>query len=229
MIIITGASRGIGKYLIEKYWAKGETAYGIYKSNQQEQEPEKKEFLMQTDITDYSAIEKEIKKIRYPLKNITLINCAGVNYNSFAHKSDTELWAKVIQVNLIGTYNMIRAILPFMREDGFGRIINLSSVVSQTGVPGTSAYAASKAGLSGLIKSIALENAKKGITINNINLGYFNIGMIKEIPQEYLNMIKDKIPTGELGNPQNIFNAVQFIREADYMNGSSMDLNGGIF
>jgi NAD(P)-dependent dehydrogenase (short-subunit alcohol dehydrogenase family) len=116
-----------------------------------------------------------------------------------------------------------------MRECNYGRIINLSSVVPQKGIPGTSAYAASKAGLWGLTKSIAAENAKKGITINSLNAGYFNIGMTSEIPEEILSGIISMIPMQKLGDPENIYNAVNFLINADYVNGTSVDINGGLF
>jgi NAD(P)-dependent dehydrogenase (short-subunit alcohol dehydrogenase family) len=119
--------------------------------------------------------------------------------------------------------------LPIMRESSYGRIINLSSIVAQTFVPGASAYAASKAGLWGLARSIAMENAKKGITINNLNLGYYNLGMISEVPKEYQDILKKKIPSGNFGGPENILNAIKFLIENDYINGTSIDINGGLF
>jgi len=170
----------------------------------------------------YRVIEDKITRV-------ILINCAGTNYSSFAHKSDIKKWVKVINVNLVGTFNVIHAFLPYMREENYGRIINFSSVVAQIGVPGTSAYAASKAGLCGLTKSIAVENAKKGITINNLNLGYFNIGMINDVPKDFQKAIKEKIPSGNFGDPENIFKAVKFLIEADYVNGTSIDINGGLY
>jgi acetoacetyl-CoA reductase/3-oxoacyl-[acyl-carrier protein] reductase len=115
-----------------------------------------------------------------------------------------------------------------MREQAFGRIINLSSVVAQTGVLGTSAYAASKAGINGMIKSIALENASKNITINNINLGYFKVGMINTVPQEIQEQIKNKIALKEFGDPKNIYNTIEYIRDTPYLTGSCIDLNGGL-
>jgi NAD(P)-dependent dehydrogenase (short-subunit alcohol dehydrogenase family) len=130
--------------------------------------------------------------------------------------------------NLTGTFYLIRAILPIMREQNYGRIINLSSIVAQTGVLGTSAYAASKAGLNGMIKSIALENAQKSITVNNINLGYFKVGMINTIPMEMQEKLKSKIAFNEFGDPQNIFSTIQYIRNTPYLTGSCLDLNGGI-
>lgn len=148
--------------------------------------------------------------------------------NAFAHKSNVEEWNTIINVNLTGTFHLIRATLPLMREQNFGRIINLSSIVSETGVMGTSAYAASKAGLNGMIKSIALENAQKGITINNINLGYFKVGMINTVPKEIQEKIKSKIASNEFGDPENIFTTIQYIRNTPYLNGSCVDLNGGL-
>ena len=115
-----------------------------------------------------------------------------------------------------------------MREQEYGRIINLSSVVAQTFVPGTSAYAASKSALWGMTRSIAIENSKKGITINNLNLGYYNLGMIDEVPEDYKKKIKSKIPSGNLGDPKVIYAAIKFLMENDYINGTSIDMNSGI-
>lgn len=226
MIIITGITGGIGNFLFHKYLEEKEELIGTYHIGK----PEGKEFenSMQLDITDYSQVEKFVDAKKGSLKNIALINCAGISQNAFAHKADVAEWNQVINVNLIGTFNLMRAILPVMREQNFGRIINLSSVVGQTGVMGTSAYAASKAGINGMIKSIALENAQKGITVNNINLGYYKIGMINTIPKEVQEQIKTKIALHEFGDPENIFNAVQFIRNTPYITGSCVDLNGGL-
>ena len=227
MIIITGASRGIGKYLFDEFSRSSETVYGTY--NTTTPDPDKKEYLMKVDISNYSEVKDWIKSIRNTINKSTLINCAGINYTSFAHKADIDMWAEVINVNLIGAFNVIREVLPIMREEGYGRIINFSSVVAQTLIPGTSAYAASKAGLWGLARSIAVENTKKGITINNLNLGYYNLGMIEEVPQDYQNILKKKIPTGEFGTPENIYKVIKLLVDSDYINGTSIDMNGGLF
>jgi len=227
MIIITGASRGIGKYLFEEFQKSSETVYGTY--NTSYPDSDKKEYLMKVDISNYSDVKDWIESIRNNIKKSTLINCAGINYTSFAHKADIDEWSKVINVNLIGTFNVIHEILPLMREEGYGRIINFSSVVAQTFVPGASAYAASKAGLWGLVRSIAIENARKGITINNLNLGYYNFGMNKEVPQEYQAILKKKIPTGEFGDPDNIIKTIKLLMETDYITGTSININGGLF
>jgi acetoacetyl-CoA reductase/3-oxoacyl-[acyl-carrier protein] reductase len=129
----------------------------------------------------------------------------------------------------MGSFNAISAILPHMREKGYGRIINMSSIVAQKGIPGTSAYAASKAALWGMSKSIAAENSIKGITINNLNLGYFDIGMISDVPEDFLKIIKNSIPTKNLGNPTNIMDAITFLIKSDYTNGTTIDINAGLF
>ena len=157
-----------------------------------------------------------------------MINCAGINYNSFTHKSDEVQWKNVIDINLHGTYNMIRNLLPLMRIEKFGRIINFSSVVALKPTPGVSSYATSKSALWGLSKSVAAENAGLNITINNINLGYSKFGMIEEVPSEYLKTIISQIPVGRLCEGQEIIDTVNYLRGNGYITGSSIDLTGGL-
>ena len=223
MFIITGATRGIGEYLFEKYY---NSAIGLYNNTKPKNNKLDKYYCV--DISDVNKILSWKNNNTSILKDIVLINCAGINYNSLARKSDIEKWHNVIDVNLKGTFNMINALLPIMKEQEYGRIINLSSVVAQMPVAGTSAYAASKSALTGMVKSIAVENAIHGITVNNLNLGYFDIGMIAEVPENIQNMIKEKIPSKKFGNPSNIKNAIDFIVKSDYITGASIDINGGI-
>lgn len=227
MILITGASKGIGKYLMEKFQEAGQVVHGTYHTSL----PLKKNlaFYTKVDISNFLEVKNWISQKTVEGDKIVLINCGGTNYNSFAHKADIEKWKAVIDVNLMGSFNAISAVLPKMREQNFGRIINFSSIVAQKGIPGTSAYAASKAALWGMTKSIAVENASKGITINNLNLGYFDIGMISDVPEKFLSIIKAEIPKGELGDPLNIFQAVKFLIDSDYTTGTSIDINAALF
>jgi NAD(P)-dependent dehydrogenase (short-subunit alcohol dehydrogenase family) len=224
MIIITGASKGIGKYLFERFKKEGQAVIGTYNSSNKTNDNN----MYKLNITDESEVIAFFDKISAQLKKNVIINCAGINYTALAHKSNIVEWANVVNVNLVGTFNIIHHILPFMREEGYGRIINLSSVVARLSIPGTSAYAASKSGLWGLSRSIAAENAKKGITINTLNLGYFNIGMIAEVSETFKVEIKNKIPMGDFGKPENIYNCIQFLLNSDYVTGSEIDINGGI-
>lgn len=226
-IFIAGASRGIGLFLMEKFSNKGIEVYGTYNSTTPPQKYDSK--LTKVDVTDHKQVSDWITKNVGDGDQLILVNCAGTNYNAFAHKADAMLWRDVIDVNLIGTFNLINTMLPYMRENGFGRIINFGSIVAQKGIPGTSAYAASKSALWGMAKSIAAENARKGITINNLNLGYFDIGMISDVPENILENIKKTIPSQQLGSPENIFNAIWFIITSEYINGSSLDINGGLY
>ncbi len=226
MYIITGASRGIGRFLFEQLAAEGETVIGTYCHTQPSGGNTGQYF--QVDVSDSRQVEDWALSIRPQLSRVVLINCAGTNYNAVGHKAAVERWEEVINVNLIGTYRVIHAFLPVMRDQNWGRIINFASVVAEMGVPGTSAYAASKSGLWGLTRALAVENAKKGITINNLNLGYFDIGMITEVPPDIQQAIKARIPTGQFGNPENILRAVKFIVANDYLTGTSLDISAGL-
>lgn len=227
MIIITGASKGIGRYLFARFRNEGEDVIGTYNSTFPEGLD--KSSLQKVNIVDEQEVLNFFANNTDRLTNIRLINCAGINYNCFAHKSDIKKWRDTIDVNLIGTFCMIRSALIPMRSQNFGRIINIASVVAQKGVPGTSAYAASKAALWGMVKAIAQENASKGITINNLNLGYFNIGMIDDVPPEIQDQIRKNIPiNNQFGDPDNIYQAIKFIFNAPYLTGSSIDINGGL-
>ena len=226
MILITGASRGIGKYLFNQYLESGENVYGTFCKTFHHTIKR----MRQVDIKSLADIDGWISNL--PIadgEKIILINNAGVNYNSFAHKADFNDWCNVIWVNLMGTFNVIRKILPYMRELGYGRIINISSVVGQKGIMGTSAYAASKSGLSGMTRAIAVENAKKGITINNINLGYVDAGITTHgIPIDKLGEITEQVPMGGLINLESIYDTINYIIKSPYLTGTSIDLNGGL-
>lgn len=226
MYLITGASRGIGKLLFKNFSKRGEICYGTYYSS-----PSKKNNLSKVDVRSFEDVSNWVNEILDESESdkLVLINCAGITYNSFGHKSDLIKWQNVIEVNLIGCFNCIRAILPHMRKANYGRIINLSSIVAQKGIPGTSAYAASKSGLWGMTKALSAENAEKNITINSINLGYFDIGMIDQVPTKNLEDLVDNIPVKRLGKPKNIIKTVDYIIENTDLCGASIDVNGGLF
>jgi len=226
-VLISGASRGIGLFLMKELIQRGFKVFGTY--NKTKPEVAFADLISKVDVSDINQVKSWVTSIVEPRDKIVVINCAGTNYNAFAHKAEVDKWTQVINVNLIGSFNLIHSTLPYMRELGFGRIINFSSIVAQKGIPGTSAYAASKAALWGMSKSIAAENAKKGITINSLNLGYFDIGMITEVPDHILEGIKKTIPSQKLGNPEEILNTVMYLIENEYLNGTSLDINGGLY
>jgi acetoacetyl-CoA reductase/3-oxoacyl-[acyl-carrier protein] reductase len=232
MKIITGASKGIGKYLLERYTDRcSEIVRGTFLYTDPPLELSK--FYSKVDITKYESVEDWIQNdiliigCEFPVR-IDLINCAGISYSSFAHVGDPAIWDTIIGINLTGTFNVIRAVLPAMRKAKYGRIINMSSVVDRLGVAGTSAYAASKAGLEGLAKVIAVENGSMGITINNLRLGYFDIGMGSKISPSLKVNIDERIPTHRFGDPKTILNAIDFLIDNPYINGSSLTIDGGL-
>ena len=228
MVIVTGASKNIGRYLFKSFKERGERVVGLYNSTSCGFDEDKNDYY-RVDISDYSSVEEFVETIKDELENIILVNCAGMSYTGFAHKADIERWQKVINVNLIGTFNITRALLPYMREQGYGRIINFSSVVAVKPTPGVSAYAASKAGLIGLTKSLSVENAAKGITVNAINLGYVSIGMgVEEVPEAYQSKMMESIPTGRFCNPNEILNTVDYLINTEYINGADININGGV-
>ena len=182
-----------------------------------------------------SALGRHFKKARaYDPREAThtpytdvLINCIGFNSDSVMHKSDPWAWDRVVRTNLLYVADVIMMALPYMREHKYGRIINMSSVLANMGVAGTSAYAASKAGLNGMIKAIAVENAKHNILINNLNLGYMDLGMTHRIPNH--EELKKKIPIGRFGHIDEIIRACEFLINSNYITGTCIDINGGLW
>lgn len=227
MIIIIGASKGIGRFLFTRFNELGLKVIGTYNTTHAGIEKDINNYYY-LNILDVNCIRKFVSKIDSSSK-IVLINCAGITYNSFAHKSDVEIWDNVIDVNVKGTFHVIREFLPIMRNQKYGRIINFSSVVAKKPTLGVSAYAASKSALNGLTKSLAFENGSKGITVNAINLGYTNLGMgVNDVPENIQEQLKEQIPSNRFCEPEEVFQTIQFLIQTEYVNGASIDLNGGI-
>jgi len=228
MIIITGASKGVGRYLFTRFKQEGLSVIGTYNSTV-DGLAEDLDSYYKVDVSKFYEVEKWINSLKETLSEIVLINCAGVSYNSFAHKADVDKWNRVIEVNLMGSFNVIHEILPIMREQNYGRIINFSSVLAILPTLGVSAYAASKSGLIGLSKALAVENGSKGITVNAINLGYVSLGMgVNDVPDLLQEKLKKDIPSGRFCKPEEIYNTVKYIVDTEYVNGSAININGGI-
>lgn len=227
-ILITGASRGIGLYLLKQFKAEGLAVFGTHSGTLPEEDV--KNCFSKVDIANTEDVQSWINSVVDVDDEIVLINCAGINYNSTARRADVDDWMKVIDVNLGGTFRAIHAVLPLMYKKGFGRIINFSSIVAQKGIPGTSAYAASKSALWGMSKAIAIENAHKNITINTINLGYINAGMtMKDVPEKLREEMLQQIPMRKFGDLENIYKTIKYLIDTEYITGTTIDLNGGLY
>ncbi|MGH8999469.1 MAG: SDR family oxidoreductase, partial [Acidimicrobiia bacterium] len=159
-----------------------------------------------------------------------LVNNAGVTVDKTVRKLTIDDWHQVLRVNLSGAFYMTKAVLDHMLERGFGRIVNISSVVGETGNIGQANYAASKSGLLGFSKSLALEVARKGITVNCVAPGYIDTDMVAAVPEEVLAKVIAKIPAGRLGRADEIARAVRFLVDDDagFITGAVLDVNGGM-
>jgi NAD(P)-dependent dehydrogenase (short-subunit alcohol dehydrogenase family) len=230
MYFITGGSRGIGRYMVEKLASsKNELILATYNNTLPSFEHPNVEWC-KVDLRNYDEVEALINSKKDKLKQVKFINCAGLCYNAATHKYPEMEWLNQIQTNLTSPFYVSKLLLPYMREQEYGRIVFFSSVVAQIGVGGTPSYSASKSGLWGLMKSIVQENAAKKITCNTLNLGYFDIGMIREVPRNVLDeMVSTRVPNRTMGNPEDIYKTIELLVDVTYINGAGININGGLY
>ena len=214
-ILITGASGGIGNELVKKFVALDGNVLGCgTKSEKLEQL--KKEFpnikVKKFDISDHSGIEKFIDDAALELGGLDiLINNAGTNSDNLSLRMKDEEWKKVININLTATFLLSKNAIKKMLKNKFGRIVNITSVVGHTGNLGQSNYSASKAGIIGMSKSLALEYAKKNITINCVSPGFISSDMTMNIAEKVKLYLTSRIPMGKLGTGEDVSNCVAFL------------------
>jgi 3-oxoacyl-(acyl-carrier-protein) reductase len=171
-----------------------------------------------------AAISKDLKKVDI------LVNNAGITRDKTFARMEVEMWDEVLAVNLNGAFNCTRAFIDAMIEKQYGRIVNITSIVGQTGNFGQANYAAAKAGVIGMTKTLAKELAKKGITVNAIAPGFVETDMLSGIPDEVRERIRLQIPMGRFGRPEEVARLVRFlVTEADYITGQVIALNGGLY
>ena len=158
-----------------------------------------------------------------------LVNNAGITRDGVFHRMTAEQWSEVIRVNMDSLFNMTRQVIEGMREREWGRIINISSINGQKGQVGQTNYSAAKAGVIGFTKALALENAKKGVTVNCVAPGYIDTEMVQAVPAKVLESIIGQIPAGRLGSGEEIADTVSFLagERAAYVTGTTLSLNGG--
>lgn len=235
-----GASGGLGKYISQGLAAGNFNLALQYNSNLQNITDNIKEInnpaikikTYQADITSEEDISKLVENVKADFGTIDiLINNAGISINAMSWKLKTEDWNRVLAVNLTGPFLCTKYVLPVMKENKYGRIIYISSVVPQIGVAGTAAYSASKAGLGGLCKTVSKEVIKNNITSNLISLGYFDAGLLYQIPEDIRGQIKETIPMKEFGNPLEIVDCIKYLcsDNSRYITGQTLNLNGGLF
>jgi 3-oxoacyl-[acyl-carrier protein] reductase len=160
-----------------------------------------------------------------------LVNNAGITRDGLAVRMKPADWDRVLQINLYGAFSCIQAVLPGMMRNRWGRIINIASVVGQAGAPGQTNYAASKAGLIGLTKSLAQEMGSRGITVNAVAPGYIETDMTKVLSEEVKQKILASVPLARIGKPDDVAAAVKFLagEDAGYITGHVLAVNGGLY
>lgn len=236
--VVTGGSRGIGAAVAKGLGKEGATVIINYNHSQEEAETVVDEIkamgsvavALQADISDAEATKVFIEKALADFGKIDiLVNNAGITRDKTFKKMSFEEWHKVIDTNLSSVFNTCKIALPSMLEQKYGRIINISSVIGQAGGFGQTNYAAAKAGLVGFSKSLALETAKGGVTVNCICPGYIATEMVKAMPENVREAIIAMVPMKKLGEPDEIAKGVVFICESEYMTGQCLNLNGGLY
>ncbi|MBV8600130.1 MAG: 3-oxoacyl-[acyl-carrier-protein] reductase [Candidatus Eremiobacteraeota bacterium] len=182
-------------------------------------------------VDDAGDCQRVVKEVLDRFGRIDfLINNAGITIDKTVRKMTDDDWTQVLAVNLSGAFRMTKAVLEHMIERGSGRIVNISSVIGETGNIGQANYAASKAGLFGFTKSLALEMAQRGITVNVVAPGFIETEMVAAIPKEALQKVVDRIPQRRLGKPEEIARVVRFLvdDESSYITGAVLHVNGGL-
>ena len=234
-VLITGASGGIGNDLVKKFVSLGANVLGTG-TKAEKLDLIKKKYpnikVKKFDISDHSRIEEFIENVNLELGGLDiLINNAGTNIDNLSLRMKDDEWKKVIDINLTSTFLLSKNAIKKMLKNKFGRIVNITSVVGHTGNLGQSNYAASKAGIIGMSKSLAIEYAKKNITINCVSPGFIISDMTMNIAEKVKLYLTSRIPMGKLGTGEDVSNCVAFLSsdQASYITGETIHVNGGMY
>lgn len=231
--LVTGGTRGLGAEICRELKEAGYNVAATYHRNVEGAEKFKKEtgiHIFKWDVAKFNECHDGVKRVEDDLGPVDiLVNNAGITRDSMLHKMEESAWHEVIETNLTSCFSMSHAVLTGMRERGFGRIINISSINAVMGQMGQTNYCAAKAGLIGFTKALARESAFKGITVNAVAPGYTDTDMVRAVPQEILDKIIRQIPIGRLGKPKDVARCVVFFAadDAGFITGETINVNGG--
>lgn len=234
--VITGATGGIGNSIIEKFHSEGAKVLGTG-TNEDKLSKLKNDFngmiFKRFDISKHDEIEKFVDAACDELEGCPeiLINNAGITKDNLSLRMSQTEWQQVIDINLTSTFLLCKFFLKKMIKNKFGKIINITSVVGHTGNVGQANYAASKSGIIGMSKSLALEYAKKNININCISPGFIKTNMTEKIDPQFKDLILAKIPSNRLGEPSDVANVAAFLSSemSNYITGETIHVNGGMY
>ena len=238
--LVTGASRGIGRAIAVALADEGADVAVNYVSSEglakevveQIQKRGRRAILAQADVADYPDTYRMAQEILKEFGHLDiLINNAGVNSDKTFVKMDHASWRKVLAINLDGVFNCTKVFIEPMIKQGWGRVVNITSVIGQIGNFGQANYAASKAGVAALTKSLAKELASKGITINAVAPGFIETEMVVGIPEKVQQKLLSQIPMGRFGKAEEVSRACVYLcsSDGDYITGAELSINGGLF
>ena len=234
-VLITGATGGIGNELIKKFVSLDANVLGGGTKPEKLDQIKKKYpniKVKRFDILEHSRIEEFIENVALELGGLDiLINNAGINMDNLSLRMKDDEWKKVIDINLTSTFLLSKYAIKKMLKNKYGRIVNITSVVGHTGNLGQTNYSASKAGVIGMSKSLAIEYAKKNITINCVSPGFIISDMTMNIADKVKLYLTSRIPMGKLGTGEDVSNCVAFLSsdQASYITGETIHVNGGMY
>jgi 3-oxoacyl-[acyl-carrier protein] reductase len=238
--LVTGASRGIGRAIALSMAQEGADVAVNYVSNEGAAKEVverihamgRKSMLAQADVADYPDTYRMAQEVLKQFGHLDiLINNAGINSDKTFVKMDHASWRKVLAINLDGVFNCTKVFIDQMLQQGWGRVVNITSVIGQIGNFGQANYAASKAGVAAMTKSLAKELAAKGITINAVAPGFIETEMVSGIPEKVQQKLLSQIPMGRFGKADEVSRACVYLcsSDGDYITGAELSINGGLF
>ena len=234
-ILVTGATGGIGNALVKKFLSLEGNVLATG-TKIEKLDSLKKNFpkinTLKFDISEHSKIEEFVENVSSQLGGLdVLVNNAGINMDNLSLRMKDEEWKKVIDINLGSTFFLCKYAIKKMLKNKYGRIVNITSVVGHTGNIGQSNYAASKAAIIGMAKSLAIEYAKKNITINCVSPGFIQSNMTDKIVESIKAVLTSRIPMAKLGTGEDVSNTVAFLSSdaASYITGETIHVNGGMY
>ena len=236
VVFITGGDKGIGRAIAELLAQSNYHVVITYNTNDSGAEELQIQYpnitTYQCNLRDKARIREIANDVLNKLKHVDiLINNAGFESDGTVLKMEDDQWENVLDVDLLSLFYTTKCFIPNMLENGWGRVINLSSILGYTGVYGGANYAAAKAGVVGFTKSLALELGGKGVTVNAIAPGLIETDLLNRMPEKYKDRLREKIPSRTFGNPQDIAYLVEFLisDKASYINGQTIHVNGGMY
>ena len=239
LALVTGGTGGLGQAICKRLSSDGFAVVALHSPGNArvgawlaEREREGHAFAAEAvDVGDFDACARVVEKIRGLYGPVAvLVNNAGITQDASFRRMSVAQWRQVLRVNLDSMFNMTKPVIEDMLAAGWGRIVNISSVNGQRGAFGQANYAASKAGIHGFTKSLAIEFASKGITVNTVSPGYLRTSMVEKVPEEILRTrILPQIPSGRLGEPDEVAQLIGYLvsERGAFVNGANMAINGG--